>query len=374
MKEKFQKRRLAGTINITLSNKRKWSIDKPTLCGHIVRIIERYSKQGYKLSLRQLYYQLVAADIIPNDDATYKKLSGVLDDLRYSGLVDWDAIEDRGRVPFLPYHADGISDALDDILNVFRLDRQKNQPTRVECWTEKDAISGILRRVTSKYHVRLVVNKGYSSSSAMHGAYTRFADAITSGQKVCVLYFGDHDPSGLDMVRDIRERITFFLSNGRLQNNNEFWENHLLKWWDENDYNIYDVFDSGFAPDNLPELYEKEHDDFDDLFEAARLSMYLNETGMFTVKHIGLTMEQIQQYSPPPNPAKITDPRSAWYIKQFGGVSWEVDALPPDVMTEIVETEILANIDESVYESVLDDEIGMRAILKSVADEHRDKK
>lgn len=382
MKEKFEDRRLVGTIKLTLSSERKlpgtdersksWSIQKPVLCQEIVRIVTRYAKQGYTLTLRQLYYQLVAGDIIPNDDVVYKKLSGVLGDLRYSGLIDWDAIEDRGRVPYLPYWAASVPDALNDIARSFRLDRQKGQPKAIEIWTEKDAVSGILRRITVQYHVRLVVNKGYSSDSAMYNAYERFFTAINAGQKVVVLYFGDHDPSGLDMVRDIRQRILFFLAAGdRVQYDRRDYEEKLR------DIDIEDLVDEGFLEQSTVEQYYKcyeagtdlDDDNCDKITTAWRMK-YLSEN-WFEVVPIGLTMDQIEEYNPPPNPAKITDPRAKDYIAEYGGVSWEVDALPPDVMTRILDDAILENMDVDIFNAVVAQEKRGIAHIKQFANSYQ---
>ncbi len=382
MKEKFEDRRLAGTIKLTLSSERKlpgtdersksWSIQKPVLCREIVRIVTRYANQGYTLTLRQLYYQLVAGDIIPNDDVVYKKLSGVLGDLRYSGLIDWDAIEDRGRVPYLPYWAASVPDALNDIARSFRLDRQKGQPKAIEIWTEKDAVSGILRRITVQYHVRLVVNKGYSSDSAMYNAYERFLTAINAGQKVVVLYFGDHDPSGLDMVRDIKQRILFFLGSGdRVQYDRRDYEDKLR------DIDIEDLVEEGFLERSVIEKYYKCYeagtdldDDSCDKITTAWRMKYLSEN-WFEVVPIGLTMDQIEEYNPPPNPAKITDPRAKDYIAEYGGVSWEVDALPPDVMTRILDDAILENMDVVIFNAVVAQEKRGIAHIKQFANSYK---
>lgn len=367
MKEKFEERRLSGNIRLTLSSERKlpgtderskvWSIEKPVLCKNIVSIVNRYANQGYTLTLRQLYYQLVAGDVIPNDDVVYKKLSGVLGDLRYCGLIDWDAIEDRGRVPYLPYWAQSVPDALNDIARSFRLDRQKGQPKNVEIWTEKDAVSGILRRVTVQYHIRLVVNKGYSSDSAMYSAYQRFFEAINAGQKVVILYFGDHDPSGLDMVRDIRQRILFFLAAGdRIKIDHDKFEREMRQ------FTFFDLIQSGFLDEKTADRFhesrqkgnEVSDEDADKIVVACRM-LYISEN-FFQVIPVGLTMEQIEQYNPPPNPAKITDPRAKDYISEHGGVSWEVDALPPDIMTDILDEAILANLDIDIFNEVVEKE------------------
>jgi hypothetical protein len=170
-------------------------------------IIDTYRGMGYIMTLRQLYYQLVSRDIIANNLKEYQALSRLLTKGRMAGVVDWAAIEDRGRQPRLPYWCVDIADAIDDTHSGYRIDRMQGQEYYIEVWVEKDALSNIFSRVTNKYHIRLMVNKGYSSCSAMHDAYLRFQDEGRSG---IILYFGDHDPSGKDMVRDIEARMREF--------------------------------------------------------------------------------------------------------------------------------------------------------------------
>lgn len=277
-------------------------------------IIDKYSEQGYILTLRQLYYQLVSSAIISNDDREYKKLCKLLGKGRMAGFVDWDAIEDRLRVPYIHYHAADPVGGINDLLKQYRLDRQIGQEKYIEIWVEKDALSGVIRKVTDKYHVKLMVNRGYSSITAMREAYIRMKDALVYNQEPIIFYLGDHDPSGLDMVRDITERITEFGSG--------------------------DVY--------IPEIASYE------------------DTGgeWFQVKHIALTVDQISQYKPPPNPAKITDPRAKWYISKFGNTSWEVDALPPNVLLELIEEAILGEIDINKYDEVMIDEEEDKKTLK----------
>lgn len=251
-------------------------------------IIEEYLKQGYRLTLRQLYYQLVSRDIIANRVEEYSKLSNLLVKGRMAGEVDWEAIEDRIRVPKLPYYADSIQDAMRDIIRGYRLNRQDGQGVYIEVWVEKDALSGVLYRITHKYHINLMVNRGYSSCTAMHDAYERFANEDDRDRYI--LYLGDHDPSGLDMIRDIQERLC------------------------------------EFGIDNM------------------------------NVLPIALTQEQIKKYNPPPNPAKITDPRANEYISEYGNVSWEVDALNPKVLNTLLENAILKLIDEDIFDKVLEKE------------------
>jgi len=174
-------------------------------------IIDEYASEGYRLTLRQLYYQLVSRIVIPNSPAEYGKLSNLLVSGRMAGVVDWNAIEDRVRIPYMPFWTTGIPDALQTITDQYRLDRQEGQDNYIEVWCEKDALSGVLKRITSHYHVYLMVNRGYSSCTAMYDAAKRFQDRYESnGQNGYILYLGDHDPSGLDMIRDISTRLDEF--------------------------------------------------------------------------------------------------------------------------------------------------------------------
>ena len=309
-REKFEDRKLTGHIRVTCKfedgTERIWETEKEDVIEHIVHIVNEYNKNGYLLTLRQLHYQLVTKNWIVNHDSAYKKLGDILDDCKYAGIIDWNSIEDRGRIPYIPYSINGIDEALQDTIDQYRLNRQSGQPCHVELWTEKDALSGILRRSTEKYHIQLVVNKGYTSSSAIYRAYQRFLIALANDQKVVVLYFGDHDPSGLDMIRDIRDRLLFMFKNGN-------WSDRL---------------------ENI--------DDF--------------EYPMFEVKQIGLTMSQIKKYNLPPNPTKLTDSRANGYIQKFGKTCWEVDALKPQTLSDIVEKNIEDIIDMEQYNSMLEEE------------------
>lgn len=272
---------------------------------HVKAILEEYGAQGYVLTLRQLYYQLVSRNIIPNNLKEYSKLSYLLVKARMGGIIDWSAIEDRLRRPDLPYWCLDIPDALEDTIRQYRLDRQAGQENYIEVWVEKDALSGVLRRTTEEYHIRLCVNRGYSSATAMYDAARR----MNRESSTHILYLGDHDPSGLDMIRDIEDRLRQF----------------------------------GCYP---------------------------------TVHRLALTGEQIEEYDPPPNPAKWKDTRAEKYIAEFGETCWEVDALPPDVLSETLQHAILDLIDVKQFEDrkfqELEDIVKLNTFVKRIKEENED--
>lgn len=297
---------------------RKVRLSKSNLerLDRINTIVDSYKAQGYVMTLRQLYYQLVTKNVIPNVSSEYAKLSTLLKEGRMAGIVDWDAIEDRLRTPYTPASFDSPEDILDACINQYQMPRQNGQDIYLEVWIEKDALSGVLKRVTKQYHVPIIVNRGYSSASAMYDAFKRFKNAFERNQEVKILYLGDFDPSGLDMIRDIHDRCIDFIRGY---------------------YNMDD--------------------------ENTALSM---DDFSFEVVPIALTMDQIRQYDPPENPAKKTDPRSRDFIKTHGGSSWEVDALPPDVLDQLLHTWIRRYIDIDQFEHIIQEEKHGRKQLRAL--------
>ncbi len=267
-----------------------WRTDGITIMGQILSIVKYYEKISIKLTNRQLYYQLVGKSLIPNAHEVYKRICNIITDMRYYGLIDWDSIEDKARVPIKPAEWDDVKDLIHSATSAYRLPRWSDQEYYVEMYCEKEAGINVLEVVSRKYHMYFGFNKGYSSASAMYDLAQRVSIQINGGKRVIILYFGDHDPSGLDMIRDIRDRIKEFVTQG--------------KWPVDPDFEIIPV---------------------------------------------SLTMEQIEEYNPPANPAKITDPRAKWYIKQFGQVSWELDAIDAIELRRIAEEAVLEYVDMDLY-------------------------
>jgi hypothetical protein len=247
-------------------NFRRESLERIQLCNSI---ISEYMAADLKLTLRQLYYRLVARNAIPNTEKSYKSLGGLVSDARLAGLIDWDAIEDRNREPVIWAEYENVQELVASLKDRYRLPRWDGQENYVELWVEKAALAGVLRPLASKYHVTLMVNRGYSSQSAMYESAQRFH--YYNERNPILLYLGDHDPSGEDMVRDIYDRLVMF--------------------------------------------------------------------GVHTidVRKLALTKEQVVQYELPPNPAKSSDSRYNRYAAEHGSDSWEVDALEPDVLAQIIE-------------------------------------
>lgn len=356
MKQKFRDKIPKGAIRIKFERDGQndyWYTTGEEITGQIVEVVEYYEEIGINLTNRQLYYQLVGKDLIPNAQEVYKKICKIITDLRYAGIVDWETIEDKAREPKRKAQWNSIADIVESAVKQFRLPRWKDQETYIEMYCEKEAGINVLNPICEKYHIYFGFNKGYSSAAALYDLAKRLSVQIDNGKKVKLLYFGDHDPSGLDMVRDIKERVGEFLDGGVMDNDalinleNEFYENEVQN--ESGDYHLYQ--------------YEEE---WKPLFMEEWLPEQITDRE-FKIIPVSLTMDQIKQFNPPPNPAKITDPRASWYIKEFGKVSWELDAIDAIELRKIAEEEILKHIDIDLYEEVKSNENLMKSKLRKFA-------
>jgi hypothetical protein len=268
-------------------------------------IIAEYHAEGYQLTLRQLYYQFVARDLLPNTQKNYKQLGSVISKARRAGLVDWEAIVDRTRFLRGPSSWDSPADILNTASYSFKHDRWDSQPHYVEVWFEKDALLGVFERPSEQWRLPIFSCRGYASDSEIWVAAQRLARVSRqSGKPTTILHFGDHDPSGLDMTRDIEERL------------------HL--------------------------------------FGARRV----------TVNRLALNMDQIEQYQPPPNPAKESDSRFAAYLSAYGDESWELDALDPKVLNGLVRSALDDVLDVPAWNKAVREENEARAELLAFSEEY----
>lgn len=247
--------------------------DKLALIDKINSVIEEYQRQGYSLTLRQCYYQLVARGIIENNERSYKNTGNLINDARLAGLIDWNAIEDRTR-------------------NLKRLSHWSNPQSIIESASDQ------------YMNVPYFCCRGYVSQSEMWSASQRFIAQQEKGKMVALIHLGDHDPSGIDMSRDIEERLLMF----------------------------------GVDSDN------------------------------FIFKRIALNMEQIDLYNPPPNPAKITDSRCGAYIREYGDKSWELDALEPKVIHDLITDNVTVFYDEYKGDQIKAQVQRERAVMNRVAE------
>lgn len=170
-------------------------------------IVADYATQGLTLTLRQLYYRLVASDVIPNNFRSYKNLQRIINDARLAGLIDWNAIEDRTRNLDSPSSWEGPAVIISAAASSYRRNLWFDQEYYVEVWVEKDALLGVIQKACREHRLPFFSCRGYTSQSEVWTAAMRLR---ATGKPCVVLHLGDHDPSGVDMTRDIEDRFHLF--------------------------------------------------------------------------------------------------------------------------------------------------------------------
>lgn len=280
------------------------------LISHANTLVEKYRRQGFDLTLRQLYYQFVTENIFANNEKNYNKLGRVVNDARLAGLIDWSVLKDRGRNPRNTGWFGMYNDPRSELVAVaqqYKLDLWADQDRRVEVWVEKEALEQVVGRAALGLRCVYFANKGYVSQSEMWEAAQRLERySYHHPEPTLILHVGDHDPSGLDMSRDIEERLDIFGAN-------------------------------------------------------------------FELKRVALNMDQIDKYAPPPNPAKMTDSRFKTYRDRFGTESWELDALPPGDLVELLRKHINQEINVPEWQAAVAEEELSQQNLEAAIEQHVDK-
>lgn len=274
-------------VNINFRTKTRKVIEQAN------QVIAEYDARGFKLTVRQLYYQFVARDWLKNTPQNYERLASIVDDARKAGLIDWAAIIDRTRfLRRIPDFADPQA-FLETVKHQYAEDIWRDQDYYPEVWIEKDALLGVIEDVCNELRIPYFACRGYPSSSELYRAAKRLRRKRDQGKWPIVFYLGDHDPSGLHMG----------LNN---------------------------------APD-LIATFGRSND--------------------IDVKMIALTRDQIDEHNPPPNYAKESDARYNWYTFQTGlEECWELDALDPGVIDALIRSNFDEIVDREKFDARLADE------------------
>lgn len=277
--------------------------DTLALVGQVAQITDEYEAAGVPMTVRQLFYQFVSRGVLPNSQKSYDRVQAATSDGRMAGLVSWTAIEDRERNLMGTNTLDGPADALRQARRGYAEDLWKTQLMRPEVWVEKLALIGVVGQICQRLRVDYFACKGYTSQSELWRAGGRMRGRLSGGQRPIVFHLGDHDPSGLDMTRDNRERLELFCG----------------------------------AP-----------------VQVVRLA---------------LNMDQIRQYAPPPNPAKMTDSRAEAYVAEHGSSSWELDALEPRVLAALIEDAVVKVRDGALWSAACASEAENMDVLDGMIEE-----
>lgn len=264
--------------------------------------------KGYTLTLRQLFYQLVSRNRIPNTEKAYTNLGNIVRDGRYAGVLDWEHITDRVRVIHDSARWEDAEDRLVHAAETHRIDTWEEQEYRPEVWIEKDALLELARNACHPLDVQYMSVKAYSSVSALWEARKRFRQYVRDGQTPVILHLGDHDCTGDDCSRFLRERMELMV--------------------------------------NTPDL-----------------GLHAN----VELRRLALNRDQIEKYELPPQPGKTADPRFRGYVRKHGTSHvWELDALAPDVIERIIEDGIRGVMDDDLRQRYIAIQEEQRQTLKAM--------
>lgn len=181
------------------------------LAGQANQIILEYGKFGIEPTVRQIFYQFVARNLIPNKHNEYVKLGELINNARMCGLIDWDSVVDRTRPLWGKEHFDSPDEMVRDAATKYHRNMWADQKCYVEVWIEKDALLSVVESVCEDFDVPYMACRGYGSqSSVWRAGHYRIKPMMDAGRDVTILYLGDHDPSGLNMTEDLRKRLGMF--------------------------------------------------------------------------------------------------------------------------------------------------------------------
>lgn len=240
----------------------------------------------WPLTLRQIYYQLVKDSHVLNNRSQYIMLSKLVKWMRIDSMLAWNALEDRTRTLTRKRGWEDVDefiyDEVDGFLTGYTRCLVQGQDNYIEVWTEKDALVRIFARAVWPYCIRAVVCRGYNSVTFIADFYKRAERALEQGQQPIVLYWGDLDPSGIQMLEATIETL-------------------------ENELGLTGV-------------------------EFKRIGL--------NPEHIAL-----YNLPSDPTAAKMSDPRYRSYVERYGRVAVELDAVHPDQLTPMITDAIEAELD-----------------------------
>lgn len=265
-------------------------------------------------TVRQVFYQVEVRGACEKSDAGYGRVQRQVLAMRREGLIPYGLIADNTRWMRKPRTFASLADWVDYSTDALRIDLWRDSGRRVEVWCEKDALAGVLFDVTAKWHVPLMVTKGYSSETF---AYSAAEEIVDQCKPTTIYYLGDFDPSGKHAAHDLELRLRGF---------------------------IVDMFGQRLA--SHPRL--------------ASLA-----AGILDFVPLAVTPNQIEDMDLPTRPTKRTDARLWWFVERYGDVdSCELDAIPPAALRAMVAAAIRSHLDEDALAKIDAEQVAARELVE----------
>jgi hypothetical protein len=268
----------------------KWRPQGKTLViiAQVEDVLDEYQAE-LPLTARQIFYRLVGAYGYPKDEQAYERLTNILVRARRARHIPFDAIRDDGASVMESRHYADEEDFWGHVREQaqnFELNKLTNQKVDIRIYCEAAGMMPQISKVSSRYSVPVYSCSGFDSLTAKYDLVQDIASAFTyRGRRTIVLHLGDYDPSGENIFDVIAEDVHAFLLS--------------------------------IIPHKYP-----------------------GDVALF--RRVALTPELIRVHSLPTAPAKRTDSRS----KRWGGrETCQLEALPPDVLANVITREIESYLD-----------------------------
>ena len=271
-------------------------------------IFDEYRDQGFVLSVRQVFYQFVSRTWEVNDKNAYTRIGDTIKKGRLEGVLDWDMIEDRSRTLHDVDHWSSPAEYVRAAGYGYSLDYWQWQDHAPLVLIEKDALIGVIENVCKELRLPYMGLHGFNSTSMNRVVSERLKQAIEQDRKPIVFHLGDHDPSGLSATEALRKTLALMARQP---------------------------------------------------VEVVRLALNSDQG----------PVDQIKKYKPPPNMLKdedeIKDTRYPKYLAEYGPEMWELDALEPRVICELIRKATDRIIGLNDWERAIDrEQTGQDAIAK----------
>lgn len=413
---------------------RKFGAETLSIINDANDFIQQYRDMGITITMRALYYRFIGDDKFPdtwmdaeynakngldpttkNTIKNYKRLCSIIADARDAGRVDWAAISDSGRVQVDNSHWENPADLLDDAASGFGMDLWAGQERFVVVMVEKDAVASVIQPVCTELDVTFCANRGYTSASTIYRIGKRLQGVFLGRGKLDDYYWAGEDRvswtrenRALSLVtqcwakgEDLCDIIgtDFFNPRYEVEGANILWltiSDLCAQWYaaskstrkserDKADGLLSKISDVAMPyirammkphPDDGRELNIIYVGDFDpsgqDMTRDVKERLELYSRCPVVVHRVALNFDQIQQYNLPENPAKLSDPRATEYIKKYGEKSWELDALQPNVLQDIVREKIEELRDADMWQERYDKQEEYRTELEALAQKYKD--
>jgi hypothetical protein len=250
--------------------------------------IKAILKADHPMTVRQVFYQLVARGVVDKTEAQYQQtVIRLLVEMRMDGTIPFPWIVDETRRRQVTRTYNNVTEAVQATAEFYRRSALRECPDYLEIWVEKDALSAIVWDAASEYDVPVLVSRGMPSITQLYGTAVAIKQAARAGKHTYIYQFGDHDPSGVAIPKTIERRLG-------------------------------------------------------ELCESLRVPAP-------TIERVALTEEQIDEYNLPMRPTKREGNR---YAQNFEGDSVELDALPASILRSLIRKTIEQHIDRDALDTL----------------------